>query len=928
MARDLKLEVELGLIDKALAPIKAITQGSSKLAKQLKASRDQMKELNQQQRDISAFRTANIEITKQTRAMRDLQTKMRGHTEALEQQRRAHVNLKGNLKAAQTQYNKLSKALIDGKGTTAEFHRELEKAQIKLQSSQQAFTRSTAAIKKYQDRVRGTDTQLEQLKRQQDASKTSLGSLKTKLEQAGISTDGLGKKARALRSDQARLNDVLEQQKARLAAVTRQQERMAKARNAYGKSQQLAGSMAASGAGGLATSYALSRPVSAALNAFAPAENAQTQLKVSMMGADGGVAEEFQQITDLATKLGDRLPGTTADFQNMMTMLKRQGLSATSILGGTGEAAAYLAVQLEMPVVEAAEFAAKMQDATRASEKDMMGLMDAIQRTFYLGVDSSNMLQGFSKLAPVMGVVKKEGLAFTDMMTPLLVMMDQTGMAGESAGNALRKVFQAGLDMKKVDKANASLEKLGISLDFTDGKGEFGGMDALFKQLEKLKGLTSVQRTSVMKMLFGDDAETLQVVNTMMSKGVDGYREVADKMKTQADLQKRVNEQLGTLTNVTEAAQGSWTNAMGEIGATVAPELKDVIKTLGELANKLGAWVREHPELTKQIFKTVAGLALLIAGGASLALTLASILGPIAMLRYGMALFGAASTAALWPILAVIAAVTALAAGAYLVYRNWDTVGPYFEGLVSWISGVFRNGTAQIIGFFTAAFSQIAGFYQSVMDEMKTAVSGGLTGVGSLILNWSPLGLFYSAFAGVMGYLGVELPGKFTEFGGMLMQGLVNGIKNMAGAVKGAVVGAADSSIDWFKEKLGIHSPSRVFAELGGYTMAGLAQGIAGGEGGPLKQLAGTAKRLTASGAMAFAAIPALADQPLSFDNRPPIAARNPASAQGGVASITVHIHAAPGQDANAIARAVAAELDKRERERGARARSSLFDQD
>lgn len=119
MARDLKLEVELGLIDKALGPIKAITQGSGRLAKQLKASRDQMKEMNQQQRDIAAFRTANIEIAKQTRAMRDLQTKMRGHTEALEQQRTAHVNLKGNLKSAQTQYNKLSKALIEGKGTTA-----------------------------------------------------------------------------------------------------------------------------------------------------------------------------------------------------------------------------------------------------------------------------------------------------------------------------------------------------------------------------------------------------------------------------------------------------------------------------------------------------------------------------------------------------------------------------------------------------------------------------------------------------------------------------------------------------------------------------------------------------------------------------------------------------------------------------------------
>ncbi|MFU1925356.1 thiamine pyrophosphate-dependent enzyme, partial [Klebsiella pneumoniae] len=32
----------------------------------------------------------------------------------------------------------------------------------------------------------------------------------------------------------------------------------------------------------------------------------------------------------------------------------------------------------------------------------------------------------------------------------------------------------------------------------------------------------------------------------------------------------------------------------------------------------------------------------------------------------------------------------------------------------------------------------------------------------------------------------------------------------------------------------GIHSPSRVFADLGGFTMAGLAQGLGAGQAGPL----------------------------------------------------------------------------------------------
>ena len=48
----------------------------------------------------------------------------------------------------------------------------------------------------------------------------------------------------------------------------------------------------------------------------------------------------------------------------------------------------------------------------------------------------------------------------------------------------------------------------------------------------------------------------------------------------------------------------------------------------------------------------------------------------------------------------------------------------------------------------------------------------------------------------------------------------------------------------------------------------------------------------------------------------------------GGAAPITITIHAAPGQDPQAIARAVAAELDRRQRRNGERVRSQLSDID
>lgn len=263
------------------------------------------------------------------------------------------------------------------------------------------------------------------------------------------------------------------------------------------------------------------------LKAFADAEEASTQLKISMLDSTGKVAPEFKAINDLANRLGNELPGTTADFQLMMSTLIDQGISFKSILGGTGEAAGKLAVILKMPFVEAATFTAKLQDATQTAEKDMLNLMDTIQRAKNLGVDPNNMLGGFSKLGAGMRIIKQMGVEGTKAMTPFLVMADQSGMTDlTSAGNAYSKVFKA---MMNQDKINNALKGTNIKLDFTDGKGEFGGLDNMFKELEKLKGLSTQARQTILSKIFGNDAENNQVLNLLIDKNKKGYDEIVEK---------------------------------------------------------------------------------------------------------------------------------------------------------------------------------------------------------------------------------------------------------------------------------------------------------------------------------------------------------------------------------------------------------------
>ncbi len=240
---------------------------------------------------------------------------------------------------------------------------------------------------------------------------------------------------------------------------------------------------------------------------------------------------------------------------------------------------------------------------------------------------------------------------------------------------------------------------------------------------------------------------------------------------------------------------------------------------------------------------------------------------------------------------------TGSTAGASAEAENFGvTVGTVIGGI---LAAVIETG-AMIINGWRMIFDTLFGAADAAWTEIKTAFDGGLTGILGLILNWSPLGAFYQAFAAVMSWFGVELPAKFTEFGQMLLDGLINGIKSKVDAVVGTVTSLANRIKSAFTGPVAIHSPSRVFKSYGGYLMEGLQLGIGAAAGRPLaavQSVAGRLKQRFTSGsglsAEMAASIRTNADE---F-----AAARQNQAAGGG---ITVHFNPtinAPGSDAQQI---------------------------
>lgn len=221
------------------------------------------------------------------------------------------------------------------------------------------------------------------------------------------------------------------------------------------------------------------------------------------------------------------------------------------------------------------------------------------------------------------------------------------------------------------------------------------------------------------------------------------------------------------------------------------------------------------------------------------------------------------------------------------------------------------------VGVLVTTFSNLPAFFNNIWTQIKTAFSGGIAGIGALIINWSPIGLFYSAFAAVLSWFGIDLPAKFTGFCAMILDGLKNGILSKVQAVKDALSSAVTGVIDKAKSILDIHSPSRVFAEIGDFTMQGMAVGLLNSSDLPIKALDQTHQKIVQTDIA----------RP-NIRSSQPVRAKSNSAIQVAGDTVTIQMHVAPGQNIQQIQSMLENMLNKREREKMARVRSSFKDQE
>lgn len=862
MAR-LKLEVLFNGIDKLSGPITNIVGGSKSMAAILKKTSAEIKELNAQQRKVENYRSLQSAIGKTTEALK----KYRDEYKLIKDQSKT-----GNLSDEQVK---------------------------QMKSLEQAIRRTNTTFK------------------QQAAE---LSSVTRDLNVAGMNLNRLAEDETRLQQRTHQATMELNQQQQALQRLNRAQQQYHRYSN-FARNGAAAGMTV--GIGGVGLLYSMRQPIN---------ESKHVDVESNRIAALG-LGED---VTRKAVKYAEAMDTFGTSILDNMTLL-RDGLTIFSDLHHAEMVAPTLA---KMKFSNQAMFGHEKGEENERAFMDMLKVIELrgglkSEKAFQ---DQANKIQqvitatgGRVQGSEWLNAIKTGGIAVKGLTDEALYYKMESIVqewGGNRFGTAAMSAYQNMYQGRTTKRAANNMLKLGLIDDQSklkhDKTGQISYLDVgaikgaeIFKK-DQFAWMEQILLPTLAKNGITEKSDVLDAIGSIFTNRTasnlfsDMYlqRDIINKSAKMNAGADNIDQLYGKASNTTAGkeyeAKAKLHDAYLKFGRTILPIYTRAIEIATNATQSFTAWMDKNPAAAKALGTglIIVATSLVTIGGALVVLS--PLLLGMASLRLvitSLAMGGSILTSVFSKLPAVFSllkmafwgvgqvflfigrlmlanpiglAITAIAVGAYLIYKNWEPIKGFFEG---------------------------------IWGSIKTAFNGGITGVSALIINWSPIGLFYTAFAKVLSWFGIDLPSQFTGFGAMILTGLKNGILSKVGEVKAALSGAVTDVIDKARNILGIHSPSRVFMGIGNYTMQGMALGISQNHNLPVRATQQATQNVIGTGTTAK------------------VTPVTPIRAQGGGSfisndTIQITIKAEHGQPVRETARALRAEMQRiQQEERDARRR-------
>lgn len=527
--------------------------------------------------------------------------------------------------------------------------------------------------------------------------------------------------------------------------------------------------------------------VGIAVKEFATFEKQMSNVK-AITGAAG---EEFEDLTELAKKMGRETAFTAKEAGDAMQFLGMAGFETNEImdsLQGTMDLAAASGLSLG----ESADIMSNVLSGFGAEAKDANKFVDVLAKT--ITTSNTNMVElgeAMKFLAPTaatLGVSLEETSATIGLLANAGL---KGGVATRQLAGSLARLAKATPKMRGAMK-NANLELF-------NAEGNFVGLIDTVKQMEEgMADFTQEQKLATIATVFGTGSvKQMSILLAAGSEELERYTRVLEGAEGTA--RKMAETQLDNLAGSFTLMKSALSGFLIDVGAKFSPFLKEAIGRFTDFIlaitegmpnlDEIGKWFSENVDTIKMVGGAIVGVltpAIVAATVAfsSFLLTIApwAALGALVALKFdeiseavsaaigwlkeneevaiGLA---SAITVLLMPALISIATaiysniipaivamgvaaapwllagaiVGGLVAGILLIINNWDLLKKKAAELWEAIKAIWTNGLDTITNAWLSAWgamkSGLSTVWQGILGIIESSINVAIRGINKLI---------------------------------------------------------------------------------------------------------------------------------------------------------------------------------------------------
>lgn len=441
----------------------------------------------------------------------------------------------------------------------------------------------------------------------------------------------------------------------------------------------------------------------------------------------------------------------------------------------------------------------------------------------------------------------------TTELTTALGLLANVGIKGAEGGTHLRNII---LSLQSpTDEAAKKMQKLGLQV--YDSQGKMRGLNDILSDLNSaMNGMTQGQKDSIINQLF--NKTDLAAVNGLLAAQGDQWNTLAAQIDN-ADgamgqmAETQIDNLQGAMTIMSSAFEGMQLAVYDELEPTLTEAVKWGTDCLTQLTTALSeggpeAMLAAAGEIISDLAAGIAEqLPGLMTTGVEIITQLAQNLTDTmpAMLDTGAEVLAALAQGIINATPALLTSATEIIAEfmLYLGDHADEIMDTGMQLLESLVIG-FTDNLPQLI---TAAAALIAKWAAALIAHLPDILKCGAAMLTTLVdgIVCSLENLAEAALACVAKLVGVW-DGSMDEWGHIgenIVSGLLNGIKGAWNSLTKWVSNGINGLVSGVKGRLGIHSPSKVFDEIGVQVCNGLAQGLNRGN----KKVKDAAKTVVAS---------------------------------------------------------------------------------